>query len=91
MAAPGGFEDFPGYETEFRDFLSSSYALKGHYAGRSPKTFSFSGANLRRKYGPDWQQDNSDVIHRRLRSWGLNTIANWSDESRVGDINPWNV
>ena len=75
------FEHFPGDTTEFREFLSGGYALKGHYAGRSPKTFSFSGANLRRKYGPDWRQEYSEVIHRRLRSWGLNTIANWSDES----------
>ena len=77
----GWFEDFPGDTTEFREFLSSGYALKGHYTGRSPKTFSFSGANLRRKYGAAWRQEYSEVIHRRLRSWGLNTIANWSDES----------
>ena len=63
------------------EFLSSGYVLKGHYAGRSPKTFSFAGANLRRKYGSEWRREYSDVIHRRLRSWGLNTIANWSDES----------
>lgn len=75
------FEDFPGDRAELREFLSNGYALKGHYAGRTPKTFSFSGANLRRKYGPEWRQAYSEVIHRRLRSWGLNTIANWSDES----------
>ncbi len=75
------FESFPGDKTEFREFFSSGYALKGHYSGRSPKTFSFSGANLQRKYGPDWRQQYNEVIHRRLRSWGLNTIANWSDET----------
>jgi hypothetical protein len=75
------FEDFPGDKAEFREFLSSGYALKGHYAGRSPKTFSFSAANLARKYGADWRQEYNEVIHRRLRSWGLNTIANWSDEA----------
>ena len=77
----GWFQDFPGDTTEFREFLSGGYALKGHYAGRSPKTFSFSGANLLRKYGVGWRQEYGEVIHRRLRSWGLNTIANWSDES----------
>jgi hypothetical protein len=75
------FEDFPGDKPEFRDFLTSGYALKGHYAGRSPKSFFFSGANLARKYGSDWKAAYSDVIHRRLRSWGLNTIGNWSDEA----------
>jgi hypothetical protein len=33
-----------------------------------------------RKYGTNWAADYPDVIHKRLRSWGLNTIANWSDE-----------
>lgn len=47
----GWFADFAGDNADFREFLSSGFALKGHYAGRSPKTFSFSGANLRRKYG----------------------------------------
>ena len=59
----------------------TGYALKGHYAGRSPKCFSFAGGNLARKYGPDWQRTYPEVIHRRLRSWGLNTIGNWSDET----------
>lgn len=73
------FKDFPGQRPEFSEFLSTGYALKGHYEGRSPRCFSFSGANLARKYGPDWKQACSEVIHQRLRSWGLNTIGNWSD------------
>jgi hypothetical protein len=75
------FENLPGDESELREFRGSGYALKGHFAGHSPKTFSFSGANLRRKYGSDWRQEYNEVIHRRLRSWGLNTIGNWSDET----------
>jgi len=31
------FEDFPGTRADFRPFLSTSYALKGHYAGRIPQ------------------------------------------------------
>lgn len=77
----GWFADFPGDQAEFQEFLSNGYALKGHYAGLSPKTFSFSGANLRRKYGPGWKQEYREVIHQRLRSWGLNTIGNWSEEA----------
>ncbi len=75
------FENFPGAQPAFAEFLSQPYALKGHYAGRSPKCFSFAGANLARKYGPEWKKICPEVIQRRLRSWGLNTIANWSDES----------
>jgi hypothetical protein len=75
------FEDFPGKQPEFGDFLSKGYALKGHYAGRSPQCFSFAAANLLRKYGSGWKTDCPRVIHQRLRSWGINTIANWSDET----------
>ena len=52
------------------------YQDKGEY-----RTFSFGGANLWRKYGDDWQQEFAVLCHQRLRSWGMNTIANWSDAS----------
>ena len=74
------FEHFPGTDPLFAQFLSQGYALKGHYAGHNPRSFSFGGANLLRKYGPDWATVYPKVIHQRLRSWGLNTIANWSDQ-----------
>jgi len=73
------FEDFPGALPECKEFLGSSYALHGYYQGRSPKAFAFAAANLKRKYGADWKPAYADLAHRRLRSWGLNTIANWSD------------
>ncbi|MHB1307387.1 MAG: beta-agarase [Limisphaerales bacterium] len=74
------FAEPPWLEAGFSEFLlPAAYALKGHYAGRSPRSFAFGGANLKRKYGPDWKEVYPGVIHRRLRAWGLNTIANWSD------------
>jgi hypothetical protein len=73
------FADFPGRQPEFSAFLSKAYTLKGHYEGRTVECFSFAGANLARKYGPDWQNTYRRFLHQRLRSWGLNTIANWSD------------
>jgi len=74
------FVDPPWAQPEFGEFLiPAAYPLKGHYAGRSTRSFSFAGANLKRKYGPNWKQVYPEVIHRRLRVWGLNTIANWSD------------
>lgn len=75
------FEDFPGRRPEFAPFLGRGRAIMGHYKDRSPETFSFAGANLLRKYGPDWRASCPDTIHLRLRAWGLNTIANWSDEA----------
>lgn len=73
------FDDFPGEQPGLAEFLGSGFVLKGHYVGRTVKTFSFAGANLKRKYGEGWQQSYSETVHRRLRSWGLNTIGNWSD------------
>ena len=73
------FADFPGNQPEFAVFRSRGNALKGHYEGRTPECFSFAGANLLRKYGSDWREVYPRLIHQRLRSWGLNTIANWSD------------
>ncbi|MCX6924844.1 MAG: beta-galactosidase, partial [Verrucomicrobia bacterium] len=75
------FEAFPGQEPKFAEFLSRGYALKGHYEGGRPQCFSFADANLLRKYGADWRRSSAETIHKRLRSWGLNTIGNWSDES----------
>jgi hypothetical protein len=72
------FEDFPS-QSEFERFESRSRPLLGHYAGKSPECFSFDSANLLRKYGSDWPATNREVIQRRLRSWGVNTIGNWSD------------
>lgn len=74
------FEDCPAHASQFSEFLNHGSALKGHYQGRQPEGFSFAGANLARKYGPTWRQVEPEVIHQRLRSWGLNTIGNWSDE-----------
>ena len=73
------FVDFPGAQPDYSEFLSSGFALKGHYAGHTVKAFSFSGANLKRKYGDHWRQACAETVHQRLRSWGLNTIGNWSD------------
>jgi len=75
----GWFDDFPGNQSGFKEFLGSGSAFKGHYAGHSPQCYSFAAANLKRKYGPDWKPVYAATIHQRLRSWGLNTIANWSD------------
>ncbi|MHB8524201.1 MAG: beta-agarase [Limisphaerales bacterium] len=79
------FQDFPGAQPEFQEFLvRGAFALKGHYAGTTPQCFSFLGANLRRKYGPDWRLRSAEIVHRRLRSYGLNTIGMWSDATTRG-------
>jgi hypothetical protein len=42
-------------------------------------TFSFFTANLERKYGRDYQKNWFDLALKRLKSWGFNTVGNWSD------------
>ena len=43
--------------------------------------FDFAKANALRKYGPDWKAQCAELAHARMRAWGLNTIACWSDMS----------
>jgi hypothetical protein len=75
------FAEFPREASPLAKFYGTSkWAAHGYYKGRTPyKTYDFSQANLFRKCGEDWEQKFSNITHRRLRSWGMNTIANWSD------------
>lgn len=75
------FLDFPGEDPELAGFFSQARVLKGHFEGKAVRCYSFAAANLWRKYGVDWRKAYPQLIHRRLRSWGINTIANWSDEN----------
>jgi len=62
-------------------------AGREHYFEVLPEAFLEEGnlnlcaANLQAKYGEDWPTATMDLAHQRLRSWGMNTIANWSDEA----------
>ncbi|MDO5579696.1 MAG: beta-galactosidase [Planctomycetia bacterium] len=58
-----------------RDSLYEDYLARG-----IKKTYDFSSANMFRKYGPDWKAIYADLSHQRLRSWGMNTIANGSEK-----------
>lgn len=74
LPAPGT-DEAQFYETQ--DTL-----LYPYYTARGiQRTFDFSAANIRRKYGNDWRAIYADMAHKRLKSWGLNTIANSSDRS----------
>lgn len=76
------FEDLPDSGSEFHKFYYTHDALlKPYYTFREiDSTYDFSSANLYRKYGEDYLEDFYDICHRRLRSWGMNTIANSSDK-----------
>jgi hypothetical protein len=63
-----------------RFYGSGNWAPHGYYNEHSPyKTYDFNSADLLQKYGSDWNDAFARMAHRRIRSWGMNTIANWSD------------
>ena len=74
------FRGLPDGEDPLAAFYGEgTWAPHGYYQDRIPyTTFSHQNANLRRKYGEDWRRHHTDITHRRLRSWGMNTVANWS-------------
>jgi hypothetical protein len=72
------FADLPARDSPLAAFYGrSTWPISGLYE-RGTETYNFTGANLLRKYGPNWPADFADVTHRRLRSWGQNTLANCS-------------
>ncbi|MBD3176037.1 MAG: beta-agarase [Armatimonadia bacterium] len=73
------FRGLPEEGDPLAAYYGRAHARHGHYAGRSMRTFDFGAANLHRKYGEDWHGAFADRTHERLASWGINTIANWSD------------
>ena len=73
------FSNLPRPGSPFAEFMGrGAWAPRGYYQGKRYEHYNFTAANLLRKYGEDWKQEFADITHRRLRSWGMNTIANWS-------------
>jgi len=61
------------YET-CNELLRPFYLMKGE-----TRWFDYSSANLYRKYGEGYYEKFADVTHRRLRSWGFNSLGNSAD------------
>ncbi len=40
----------------------------------------FRQANLKRKFDNNWSTEAAELVHTRFRSWGVNTMACWSDD-----------
>ncbi|MDR2757552.1 MAG: hypothetical protein LBC20_17830 [Planctomycetaceae bacterium] len=76
------FDELPDKENPKFKYCygKGSWAPHNYYEGRGTyTTFNFTQSNLIRKYGDDWQKIFAELTHQRLKSWGMNTIANWSD------------
>ncbi len=69
---------FPGYATLISG--RESY-FEGAYPGNG--SVSFAWLNLQRKYGEDWKSRFNDMVHRRFKAWGVNTLGNWCWDGRL--------
>jgi hypothetical protein len=76
------FEYLPEQGSPFAKFYTThDQLLYPYYVKRNIKeTYDFSSSNCFRKYGEDYYDIYADLAHKRLKSWGLNTIANSSDK-----------
>lgn len=84
------FDKLPPDEGSYRQFYHSSDDGQTQHVD-------FLGYNRYRKYGPDWRQHTRLLNHRRIRSWGMNTLAAWSEQQTqlmrktpyTAIIHPW--
>jgi hypothetical protein len=93
------FAWLPPRSGEFGQFYAKrGRAPVGYYTNApSIEAFNFVGANLLRKYGANWSELDVDRAHRRLASWGYNTVGNWSEWAvvskrrtpYVGTVSAW--
>jgi hypothetical protein len=76
------FRELPAEGPPFAQFYGrAGWAPVGYYKDRGPyRTYDFGRANLLRAYGEEFEETFADLTQRRLESWGINTIGNWSDE-----------
>ncbi len=75
------FEKLPPKEGYYKYFYEkSSWASHGFYKDKVPyDAFSFYKLNLYKKYGKEWLDKFREKAHKRIRSWGMNTIGFMSD------------
>jgi hypothetical protein len=77
------FRRLPDATTPLGHFYGQGdWAPHGYYKDHRPyRTYDFGRANMQRKYGDNAAEQFAGRTHQRLRSWGLNTIGNWSRRS----------
>ncbi len=64
---------------EHREFLFEELPPAGPAWLTPAKDVSFYIANIMKRYGDGWEGKWTANILARLKSWGFNTVANWSD------------
>lgn len=75
------FKDLPSKDGTAKEFFFQQKNVnRGHYKNKSPECFDFGKHNLFLKYGQEWEKQSAELAHKRLRSWGMNTMGLWSVE-----------
>ncbi|NGM60862.1 hypothetical protein G5B30_02910 [Sphingobacterium sp. SGG-5] len=71
------FSALPDVDAPFGEFYKTKdeFLYRYYQSWGINKTYDFSAANIRIKYGEDWRVAYRDMVFRRLRSWGMNTIS----------------
>ncbi len=74
------FEWLPKKSSPEAIFYTTEDAILGKLSRERgiKRNFDFTAANLYRKYGEQWREKFADKAHRRLKSYGVNTLANSS-------------
>ena len=77
------FAHLPDTTSPFGEFYKTrdEFLYPYYKAWGIKQTFDFSASNLRLKYGENWRDAFRDMIYRRLKSWGMNTISAGSDSA----------
>ncbi|WP_010520394.1 hypothetical protein [Aquimarina agarivorans] len=79
------FTELPAKNGPYGQFYTvSNHSTHGFYHDKTPyDTYNFYQANLYRKYGDNWLEKFRELSHKRMRSWGLNTIGFVSDNGAL--------
>lgn len=64
-------------------FVDRKSAAFMYYRDREWVGFQFSSINVERKYGGDFAEELKRITTGRIRSWGFNTLANWSSQEMI--------
>jgi hypothetical protein len=68
-----------GTDVSRREYLFQQLPEPGPAWLTPGKAVSFYTANIMRRFGDGWEKKWQDHIIARLKNWGFNTVANWSD------------
>ncbi len=64
-------------------YVERKSASSGYYFERDWVGFFISAVNIDRKYGPNAGEELKRITTERLRSWGFNTLGNWSQMEMI--------